>query len=217
MKRIYRFSLLTALLFLTACRISFLAADQLPWIGESPILFKDDFSTQSGGWSTHVDASSFSGYSRGGFRLWADIPNYQFWSIPGLNFKDVLINTHATKLSGPDDNYFGVICRYQDPENFYALVIGSDGYYGIFKMLQGRFELIERPVMDYSDDIQPGNTTNEIRALCQGNQLVLLVNETKLIEVTDNSLAFGDVGLIAGNFAEPGVDVLFDYFIVAKP
>ena len=203
-------------LLLSGCSAESLAADSLPWVGEAPVLFMDDFSHPTGGWSTYSDSSSFSGYSQG-FLLSTNIPDYQFWSVPGLNFKDVLIHTRANKMSGPENNLFGVICRYQGPENFYALVISSDGYYGIFKMLEGHFNLIERTAMDFSEMINPGIEANEIHALCQGERLVLIVNGAKLIEVQDSTLTAGDVGLIAGNFDDPGIRVLFDHFIVAKP
>lgn len=217
MKRLIVFSLILTSLMLAACRLQSLAADRLPWVGDQPVLFKDDFSHRSGGWSTHSDASSFSGYDQNGFRLSTNIPNYQFWSVPGLYFQDVLIHTKTQKLSGPEDNLFGVICRYQDPENFYALVISSDGYYGIFKMINGEFELIERPTMDYSDTIKGGGEVNEIHALCLGENLVLIVNDTRLIQVHDTTFSAGDVGLIAGNFDEPGINVLFDNVIVINP
>lgn len=217
MKRLFLISLVFIVLGLTACHEENLAADRLPWVSDTPVLFKDDFSHTSGGWSTHSNSSSFSGYDQNGFLLSTEIPNYQFWSVPGLIFQDVLIHTKAIKLDGPEDNLFGVICRYQDPRHFYALVIGSDGYYGIFKMVNGHFELIERPAMDFSAMIHPGAEMNEIHGLCQGERLELIVNGVKLIEVQDASLTTGDVGLIAGNLDDPGISVLFDNFFVAKP
>jgi hypothetical protein len=217
MKRLLLFLLILILLCLSACSGEALAADHLPWVGDAPVLFMDDFSHETGGWSTHSDPSSYSDYDQGGFRLSTSIPNYQFWTVPGLKFQDVLIHAKTKKISGPEDNYFGVICRYQNPKNFYALVIGSDQYYGVFKMLEGQLDLIGRPTMDFSEAIQRGENLNEINALCQGERLVLIVNGKKLIEVRDASHAVGDVGLIAGNFDEPGVNILFDNFIVVKP
>ena len=217
MKRLLTLLNLSVILFLSACGLETFAADRLPWVGDAPVLFMDDFSYKSGGWATHSDSSSFSGYDQGGFRLSTTIPNYQFWSVPGLNFQNVLIHTKARRLSGPDNNLYGVICRYQNPQNFYALVIGSDRYYGIFKMLEGEFNLVGRPSMDFSEVIKTGEGVNEIHALCQRDQLALIVNGSKLIEVRDASLASGDVGMIAGNFDEPGINVLFDNFIVVKP
>lgn len=209
--------LLALTLLLTACQETAFTADTLSWVSDEPVLFKDDFSDTLGDWTTHSDSLSYAGYEQSGFRLWADVPNYQFWSVPGLNFMDTLIYVRTLKLGGPDDNMFGVLCRYQDEENYYALVIGSDGYYGIFKTVAGEQTLIGQEHMDYSDAIHRGNETNEIKAICQGDQLGLYVNDTSLLQVQDDSLSHGDVGVIIGNFSEPGVDILFDDFIVLKP
>ena len=210
------FSLLIPL-SLSACRTGWLTADGLPWVGEGPVLFQDDFSKETGGWNTHDDALSFSGYEKSGFRLSSDVPNYQFWSVPGLNFKDSLVYARARMLSGPENNLFGVVCRFQDGDNFYALMIGSDGYYGIFKRVDGEQSLIGQRHMDFSEVIQTGDQTNDIKGICQGNHLALFVNETRLIQVEDDSLGYGDVGLIVGNLEETGVNILFDDFVVLKP
>jgi len=209
--------ILALTLLLTACQETAFTADTLPWVGEEPVLFKDDFSDSLGGWMTHSDSLSYAGYEQSGFRLWVGVPNYQLWSVPGLNFMDTLIYARTLKLDGPDDNMYGVLCRYQDEENYYALVIGSDGYYGIFKTVAGERVLIDQEHMDYSDAIHRGNENNEIQAICKGNQLGLFVNGTKLLQVQDDSLSHGDVGLIVSNFSEAGVDILFDDFIVVKP
>jgi len=213
--RIIIFLLLS--LLMTACQWNSFTADTLPWVGEEPVLFKDNFSDRNGNWTTHADSLSFSGYDQGGFRLWADVPNYQFWSVPELNFKDVLIYTSARKQSGPENNIFGVLCRYQDEENFYAFVVGSDGYYGIFRTLAGEQVLIDQQHLDFNEVIKGGEAVNEIQAICQGDLLTLLVNGNNLLQVKDQALSYGDVGLIVGNFSEPGVDIIFDNFIVVKP
>lgn len=209
--------LLSIFFLLSACRAEWLAADTLPWVGENPVLFQDDFSKETGGWNTHTDVVSYSGYDQSGFRLSSDVPDYQFWSVPGLNFTDTLVYVRARKISGPENNLFGVVCRFQDGDNFYALMIGSDGYFGIFKRVDGQQSLIGQTTMDFSEAIQTGEGVNEIKALCQDDHLVLFANETRLIQVQDGSLRFGDVGLIVGNLEEPGVNILFDDFIVVKP
>jgi hypothetical protein len=129
----------------------------------------------------------------------------------------VLVQVRAKKLEGPDDNLFGLVCRYQDDQNFYAFAIGSDGYYGIYKRIDGEQSLIDQIHMDFSDVINSGVEDNVIRAICQADQLALIVNDTPLIQVQDGALTQGDVGLILGTFTEPGVNVLFDDFIVISP
>lgn len=205
------------LFVLTACRPAFLAVDRLPWFGDEPVLFRDDFTENTGIWTTWETQSSFSAFDHGGLRLWAGTPEYQFWSVPGLNFENVLVNVHARKLTGPDNNLFGLICRYQDADNFYALTLSSDGYYGIYKRVNGEQSLIAQTHMDFSEAIVRGEGENIVRAVCQADQLALFVNDTKLIQVRDETFSNGDVGVIAGNFGETGVDIVFDHFIVVKP
>ena len=202
---------------LTGCGVESLTADTLPWVSDVPLLFVDDFSQQTAGWKVFEDRLSYVGYSQNGFRLWVDLPNYQVWSVPGLNFRDTHTYARVRKIDGPNDNLFGLLCRYQDEGNFYALVISSDGYYGIYKKEAGIQSLIGLNEMDFDEAIHRENGVNEILAVCEGDQLALFVNDTKLLQVTDDTFSYGDVGLIAGNLSEPGVDVLFDYFIVVKP
>ncbi len=217
MKRLHLCVILLAAFTLTGCMAAPFAADALPWVREAPILFMDDFSQQTGGWRTHADRISYAGYVQNGFRLWVDLPNYLVWSVPGLNFQNVNVYTRARKTAGPNDNYLGVVCRYQDDDNFYAFVISSDGYYGIFKKQGGTQNLLGLAQMDFSEAIQRGGEPNEILAACQGDQLVLMVNEVKLLQVTDETFTHGDVGMIAGNSTRPGADILFDYFMVINP
>lgn len=203
-------------MLLISCR-AWITADTLPWVGEGPVLFKDSFSSKTGGWSTKEDNLSFSGYQNGKFRLWVNLPHFQFWSIPGLNFENIQVYTKAQKIGGPDNNLFGVLCRYQNEANYYAFVIGSDGYYGIYRVLDGEKSLLGQDQLGYDEVINRGNAENEIIVVCQADQLLLVVNNKRLIQVNDTALTYGDVGLIVGNYDKPGTDILFDNFIVTKP
>ncbi len=202
---------------LTACQPALLTADTLPWVSDMPILFADDFTAETGGWKTLDDRISFAGYVVDGFRLWVDLPNYLIWSTPGLNFQNVSVHTSVEKISGPENNLFGVTCRHQDSDNYYAFLISSDGYYGIFKNLSGRRELVDSQEMLHSSIINQEGGLNKIQAICQDDKLILIVNDTQLLQVVDDSLSFGDVGMIAGNLSDSGSDILFNYFIISKP
>lgn len=207
---------LCCLPFLAGCLGETLTADTLPWVGDEPILFMDDFSGQTGGWHTQEDRLSFVGYTQEGFRLWVDLPNYQVWSVPGLNFRDVNIYSRVQKIGGENDNLFGLVCRYQGEENYYAFLISSDGYYGIFKKQAGIQSLLGMEQMGFSEIINRDDAANEILVVCQDDQLALFVNEVELFQVRDATFSYGDIGMIAGTRAEPGADVLFDYLIVMK-
>jgi hypothetical protein len=187
-----------------------------PTVGSNPVLFQDDFTDPSSGWLTERDADHIIDYENNGFRIWGNRAQFDYWSIPNLNFSDVRIEVDAVKIGGPDNNSFGVICRYSH-ENFYGFIISSDGYYGISKRKNGDHQIIGAEGMKTSPVIQQGTATNHIRADCIGNDLTLYVNGEKLQEVTDNDFPNGDVGLLAGSFDVGGIDIRFNRFQVLKP
>jgi hypothetical protein len=140
-----------------------------------------------------------------------------YWANPGLNFSDVSIEVEATKSSGPDDNFFGLICRYQDPYNFYMLALSSDGYYSIRKYQDGEFSFLGADQWQFSSAIHQGKTTNVVRADCIGDTLTLYGNGTKLAEAIDGTFQSGDIGLTAASLQMAGTNILFDNFLAKKP
>lgn len=97
------------------------------------------------------------------------------------------------------------------------LVISSDGYYGIAKMKDGQYSMINPEQLQYSPAIAQGQAANHLQVSCVGSVLTLSVNGQKLIEALDTDFTSGDVGLLAGAYDVPGVDILFDNFVVKKP
>lgn len=181
------------------------------------LLFQDDFSNPSSGWKRVVADDGVTDYHNGSYRIFVDTINTDVWSNPGLKFNDAVIEVEATKAGGDDNNDFGVICRYQNSDNFYFFVISSDGYYGIGKVLNGKQMLIGMESMLPTEVIKQGNATNFIRSECVGSVLRLSVNGELLAETEDSSFTTGDVGLLAGSFDVPGTDIRFDNFAVREP
>lgn len=183
----------------------------------SNILFQDDFSDKNSGWHTMQENDQVVDYAQDGFRFFINETQTDYWSAPGLSFGDVRIEVTAVKLGGPDDNDFGVLCRYQGDDSFYGFLISSDGYYGISKMAGGDHSLLGSEDMQPSDAIHQGAASNSIVAECVGSKLSLTVNGEKLLEVEDADYAKGDIGLITGTFDTGGVDILFDNLVVTRP
>lgn len=192
------------------------APDVTPMAGEAPY-FSDDFSDPSSGWSPMVTDNVITIYQDGMFRIFVNAPQSTYWSNPGLNYSDVVVEVTAHKTGGPDDNMYGVICRYQDNDNFYFLTITSTGYASIHKFLQGELILIGSVLNSPSDAILGGNSPNIIHAECIQNTLTISANGEKLLDAEDGDIPSGDVGLIVGTYDEPGVDILFDDFVANTP
>jgi len=181
-------------------------------------LFTDDFSDPSSGWDRMEDTDGANDYYEGGYRIFVNKPKWYFWSNPGLQFTDVVIDVDAKKTAGPDENDFGIICRYKDEQNFYFFTVGNDGYYGISKIINGEETLIGMDQLQFNDTaIKLGGAANHLTAECVGGSLTLTVNGTILADVKDSDLSSGDVGLIAGTYDTPGVDIVFDNFVVTRP
>jgi len=183
----------------------------------SGVIFRDDFSDSNSGWPASQDADSTTDYASGGYRIAVLQPNLSVWSRPGVDADDARIEVSAEKAGGPDNNAFGVICRYQDADNFYALQISSDGYYAIAQRDAGEWTILVSDEWLFSDVIRRGDAANLIQAECVGSTLSLSVNGERLVEARADLFSTGGVGLIAGTFDEPGVDILFDDFVVSSP
>jgi hypothetical protein len=182
------------------------------------ILFEDDFAYVLSGWPSWQDEYSAMDYANGGYEISVYEPEYTTWATTGESFTNVDIQVEATFISGEYDSYFGIICRHKDIDNFYALTISNDGYYGILKTVQaGPFTLIPDEFLDYSDSINQGLDSNLIRAKCENDRMFLYVNDVLLLEVKDDDLASGDVGLIVGSATSDETTVFFDNFTVRMP
>jgi hypothetical protein len=182
------------------------------------VLFEDDFSSNEGGWQdVFRDKTGISDYDQGGFRILVAEPNFDYWANPGLDFADARLEVETTMIGGPEDNVFGLVCRYADPENFYVFLISSDGFYAIAKYTGGEYALIGADLMLESEAIRTGTATNRLRADCVGETLWLFVIGEQLAEATDSDHSTGDVGLIAGTFDVAGTDIIFDYFAILAP
>jgi hypothetical protein len=210
------FSAFLLLIFLSACApTSIPSMPAIPSAKSGDVLYKEEFEDNTTGWARVANDNGIMDYDGGGYRILVRQPKFNFWSIPEKNFTDVRVEVDVIRLNGPDENRMGVMCRYQNGD-YYFFVISNDGYYVIGKFLGGMTLLLGQSEMQASEAIQKG-TMNHLRADCVGNKLTFYINFTEVASATDSDLPNGDVGLLAGAFAEPGVDVLFDHFVVIQP
>ena len=207
-----------AVTFLSACGLTGSGVDECT---DGGTLFQDDFSgDQNCGWQEYSQGGTVVEINDGSLNMSTSQPGQIWWTNPGREFDDVIISTQARQVSGPDDNAYGVICRYQDENNYYIFLISGDGYYAIGKYQTGNDQIIyltENGQYIQSEEIRQGADTNQIRASCIGNQLSLSVNGIPLTVVEDPTFVRGDVGT-AVSVLEPGtLNVSFDDFQVLAP
>jgi tetratricopeptide (TPR) repeat protein len=178
------------------------------------VLFQDDFSNPFSGWSRLTESDYTIDYADGHYRFDIAKDNILVTGRPQLDFSDVSVEVDGAKASGPDSVY-GVICRYQDGDNYYVLEMTDTGSSAIYKLKGGQWQALAE--FGQSAAIQTGTATNHLRADCVGETLTLYVNGQKVAEAQDSDFASGDVALMAGSYDNPGVEVLFDNFVVRQP
>jgi len=155
-------------------------------------------------------------YDAGGFRILVNSQQTNFWTTPHQNFTDVRIEVDNGKLAGPDENRIGLVCRFNGSD-YYFFIISSDGFYGMGIFSGGKASLLGQSEMQSSENINKGLAVNHLRADCVGNTLTFYVNGFQVAQAQDAALTSGDVGILAGTFATPAVDIVFDNFVVLQP
>jgi hypothetical protein len=182
------------------------------------IYFSDDFSSPPNGWGTIGCDGGEVDFNYGGLIIKVSSPNSLYWTVNAGNYVNTTIDVDAVLLDGPINDNFGVVCRFVDNGNFYGFLVTHDGYFGVFKMIDGKMVLTgNKTNLDYSEVIRQGGVVNHITAECNESILKLTVNDALLSEIQDNSFSSGQIGLIAGAYGTAGVQVLFDNFKVTQP
>jgi hypothetical protein len=180
------------------------------------LLLQDDFSRPVSGWRRYTAPEGTMDYNAAGYRILVNSLNTNFWSTSQQNFADARLEVDAGKLGGPDANRIGLVCRFTN-DTYYFFMITSDGFYGIGIFAGGQGVLLGQNEMRPDDNIKKGLAVNHLRADCAGDLLTFYVNGFQVASVQDSTLKAGDVGLLAGTFDQPGVDIIFDNFVALKP
>jgi hypothetical protein len=181
---------------------------------EGVILFEDDFSDPASGWEIGEWENGGDGYNEGHYFIITANNSYA-WEGASQNFTDISIAVEATQVLAPENNNngYGVMCRLQGNDDGYILIIG-DGYASIIKIENG--ESIVLVDWTESSAINPGNSSNQLQAVCAGSSLQLFANGELVAEAQDSSFTEGDIGLYATTYEVDPTEIHFDNLAVSS-
>lgn len=177
------------------------------------VLFSDDFSVRL------PDSEFFDEYrdmwygDDESYYIKIKKPNYYSWLSFPITSSDVIIKTFVQQVDDKDDGFFGVVCRVSDQGNYFFHVY-ENGFYEVGKNTNGVSISITSGTL--ANPNFAGNI-NSIVSECVGHNLRLSVNGKLLIEVIDNSLTYGDVGVLVGAGDSGENTVKFLNLLVTKP
>jgi hypothetical protein len=181
------------------------------------VILSDDFSDSNSGWEVGDYPGGTVGYGDGVYEVVSFGDSKVMWGISKEQYSNVVIEVEATQVEAPssNNNDYGVMCRVQENGDGYSLLVSGDGYYAIQVSVDGNFTAL----VDWTESgkIEKGNATNEIKAICDGENLTLYVNGSKLAEATDSTFSEGFVSMAATSYESSSTTINFDNLVLREP
>ena len=180
---------------------------------EDPI-FADDFTRNTGAWSTKSDDKDLTyTYKDRAFHLRIGKDNSTVWrtntKINELKLTNFYLEADAAQVEGPPDGEFGLVFHEVNSDNFYLFAIRQAGAYSLWKHVDQEWEAL----VDWTDTDAvrtAKKATNKLGLLVEENEITLLVNDEVLTQLYDDTFGQGMIGLAAGTVDQGGLEVSFD-------
>lgn len=180
-------------------------------------LYSDDFSSE-GEWGTDSSEISDKLVEDGRFLIRVKQSGYLSWSVPGQSLEAVRVEA-TIRNDGLPEAAFGVLCNFQDNDNFYMGGITGDGYYAVIRKAAGEYTVLTDATNNQwqpSDDLPLDAESYQVALECFDGLLRLYANGTLITEVQDYEFNSGDIGLFAQTFDNSPAEVRFDDLRVTR-
>ena len=148
----------------------------------------------------------------------ASIPNQPLLHLAdrGEPLSDLSIRVRTEWVSGARDYGLGLVCRYENANNYYLLSLLSGGRYNIVRYRKGRRESLTRGIQT---GYEPIEGATDVYAKCVGDDpanLTLTVNGRQLATVRDeDAIGSGIIGVRVGS-SESFVTIRFEGFVLSE-
>jgi hypothetical protein len=175
--------------------------------------YSADFRRDSGDWPTVDEGTTVIALADRALNFNIEGTYSAAWStgdeLSNLNPGDFYLEVDVIREAGAADVEYGVLSRFQDDDNYYFYALNGDGAFALWRVA----DTLLMPLVDWteSDAILTGDgEVNRLGLWMQGDRIVLLVNDTALAEVQDDTFAQGGIGFYAATAGVGGLDVDFD-------
>jgi hypothetical protein len=184
--------------------------------------FSDDFSTSDYDWWEVEDEVQTWQIEDEHYALHLLKNNYSTWAYLPIEFKPTTIGFDAAVLPGFEQGAYGVMCYYQDENNYYFISVDPVyKEYSIGYVKDGEYETLMENMWMPATAIKDDNyEINNVMVVCDPDMITLFVNN-EFEAQTDVSSVTGGVEAIYGETWEDtpssGFKVHFDNLYAFKP
>jgi len=176
--------------------------------GDFVLAYQDDFSDHSSGWDDAFDRYTIKQYGNNKYYIEVMTSNLVAWGLANRDVANFRLEVEATQESGPNNNGYGILFRFQDRDNYYRFDVSGEGYFLLSKFYRGEWTTLIP--WTPSPALNVGQATNKLMVEALGTRIRVFANDVELGQVTDDSLSHGNFGFFANTFSEPNLVVSFD-------
>ena len=186
------------------------------------VLFRDEFAPgQMGEWLLEGDERGRAMVADGRLLLEVDGSNMvQYTTLVEQSFTNFDLEVEVTQLAGSPGSTYGVLFGLDDSavESFFRFEVTGNGLYVVERRAaDGSWERFTDEWVA-SEALKQGlNATNRLRVLVAIPTFSFYANDTLLTQIVDDRYQGGYVGLDAGTFGRPGLQVAFDNVTIREP
>jgi hypothetical protein len=184
--------------------------------------FSDDFSSAEYDWWEAEDEIQSWKIEDEHYALHLFRNNYSSWAYLPIEFSPTTIGFDAAVLPGFEQGAYGVMCYYEDENNYYFISVDPVYQeYSIGYVSNGEYETLMENMWIPAKAIKDDNyEINNVMVICDPDMITLFVNN-ELEAQADVSSVTGGVEAIYGETWEDtpssGFKVLFDNLYAFKP
>jgi hypothetical protein len=161
------------------------------------LIIRDNLTDPDGGWPVDINVSEARSFTDNGYSIYVQRPG---WVSKCTNRKigelaDFIVEVDIKESALPkSDGYVGLRFRIQDDQNYYAFMINNNNR--TFRIVNFKGGPTPTVLRDWttSNYINPENSTNRLRIVCEGPRIDAYCNEYLLWTGTDTSIPKGFLG-----------------------
>jgi hypothetical protein len=179
------------------------------------VIFADDFSSPTSGWTRANQDGHVLSYSEGTYLIMAPMRE-QGWVDVGLSpmkFTDAVLSVDFQIVSEDSGNTCAIVAwRVQDWKNYYALMLSDKGFVNVSRLVNGQFI----PIYDWKkvSALNMDHQANHIDIVFTKENSTVYINQELVTKFKDVNYTVGAVGLGALSATDSAIQVRFDNVIL---